>query len=364
MRTIAAVILLASLAAPLSGAQSRVDLTPYVPRYTVGVGYDFLHANAPPSACNCFGVQGGFVQGAVALNYWLRIAGEITGGRANNISPLGQNLTLMTYAAGPQVVLHTHRVETFGQVLFGAAHASDSYFPSGTTVSPTATSFALTTGGGIDINLTRHIAIRPIEAQYVRTTLPNGVNNVQNQTMLGAGIVLRMHGSWWTPDPHRARAKADKQMHDAPVPQPAAQPVIAAEKPVSPSPAPTSVPIPPASEDYSDFGTKVHSAYFDYDSYVIRPDAKLAVEAAAAYLKSHPKLRIIIGGYADERGTAEYNLALSEKRAQVVRDSLIFNGVSPDQLDVIAYGKEKQVCEAENEACFQENRRAEFEPRR
>lgn len=106
------------------------------------------------------------------------------------------------------------------------------------------------------------------------------------------------------------------------------------------------------------------SAFFDYDSYQIRPDAKTSLERDAAYLKAHPGTQVVIAGYADERGTAEYNLALGEKRAQAARDQLIADGVSPDQLDVISYGKEKSFCSSEDEHCFQENRRAELEPRR
>jgi peptidoglycan-associated lipoprotein len=309
-------------------------------------------------------MQGGFAQGTFALNEWLRIAAEVTGGHANNIGPLGQNLTLMTYAAGPQVVLGSRRFELFGQALFGAAHGSDSYFPSGSTASPSATSFALSTGGGLDFTLSHHVAIRVAQVQYLRTTLPNGTNNQQNQLMLGAGIVLRLHNNWWSRDPGGARAKAIKQMEN----QPAEQRKEAAA--VQPQAAPQTAPPATATAtvanaaDTSDFADKVKSALFDYDSYQLRPDAKAALEGDAAYLKSHPSLRVIVGGYADERGTAEYNLALGEKRAQVARDALIFNGVSPDQLDVVSYGKEVQTCEVENEACFQQNRRAGLEPRK
>ena len=361
MRTVVA-LLLASLATPLSRAQASPSNTaPDVPRYTAVVGYNFVHANAPPTACNCFGMQGGFAQGTFALNEWLRIAAEVTGGHANNIGPLGQNLTLMTYAAGPQVVLGSRRFELFGQALFGAAHGSDSYFPSGSTASPSATSFALSTGGGVDLTLSHHVAIRVAQVQYLRTTLPNGTNNQQNQLTLGAGIVLRLHNNWWSRDPGGARAKAIKQMQSQPVEQ-------RKEAVVQPQPAPPTTPpattIAANAADTSDFAEKVKSAFFDYDSYQIRPDAKAALEGDAAYLKEHPSLRVIVGGYADERGTAEYNLALGEKRAQAARDALIFNGVSPEQLDVVSYGKEVQTCKEENEACFQQNRRAGLEPRR
>jgi peptidoglycan-associated lipoprotein len=116
-----------------------------------------------------------------------------------------------------------------------------------------------------------------------------------------------------------------------------------------------------AADSGADFDSATKSALFDYDSYLIRPDARTALEQDAAYLKAHPSLQIVVAGYADERGTAEYNLALGEKRAQAARDQLIADGVSPDRLEVVSYGKEKQLCSAEDEKCFQENRRAGLE---
>jgi peptidoglycan-associated lipoprotein len=362
VRTLAAALVLTTLATPLAIAQASPNGSmPYVPRVTVALGYHYIHANAPPAGCDCFGLQGGFIQAAVTTKYWLRIAGEVTGGHADHIGTLGQNLTLMTYTAGPQIVLHSRRVETFGQALFGAAHGSDSYFPSGTTASSSATSFALSAGGGFDVNLTHHIAVRPAEVQYLRTSLPNGSNNRQNQLMLGAGLVFRLGGGTWIPNSH-AHARADKQQEQTP--PPASEP-HASVTPVT-EPTPTPIPVAPksTSNDTRDFAEKVKSAYFDYDSYELRADAKATLIADAEYLKNHPSLQVLVAGYADERGTAEYNLALGEKRAQAMRDGLIFNGVLPGQLEVVSYGKEVQACEIENEACFQKNRRASLEPRR
>lgn len=94
------------------------------------------------------------------MKNWLSIAGEFTGGHANNISLLGQNLTLMTYMAGPRVSHPGHRLVPFGQVLFGGAHGSDSYFPTFTSSTSSASSWALSSGGGLDVNLTRRFAIR------------------------------------------------------------------------------------------------------------------------------------------------------------------------------------------------------------
>lgn len=369
MRHTSIVLLLAALGTPLANAQvGGPDPAPYVPQYTVSLGYQYLRANAPPATCNCFSTMGGYASGTYAFRYWLRAAAEVTGSHDANIGPLGQNLTLMTYTAGPQVVLHAGRIEPYVQALFGAAHASDSYFPSSTSYSTSATSFAYQTGGGIDFTLSRHLGVKLIEAQYLHTGFPNGTNNAQNHLMLGAGIVFRLHGSLWTPDPGHQRAKAEKAMRKqdrtdaAAVVAAAPAPAVASFAPQPTSGAP-SHPAADSSASTASFAQAVKSAYFDYDSYDLRSDAKATLQQDAEYLKAHPELQVIVGGYSDERGTSEYNIALGEKRASAARDALIANGVSPGQLDVVSYGKEVQTCSVENEACFQLNRRAGFEPR-
>lgn len=109
-----------------------------------------------------------------------------------------------------------------------------------------------------------------------------------------------------------------------------------------------------------EFHKNVQDAFFDYDSYDLRPDAQAATAQAASYLAAHPGIRVVIGGYADERGSAEYNLALGENRANSARTALMAAGVAPNRLRVISYGKEKQFCTEQNETCWQENRRAQF----
>jgi outer membrane protein OmpA-like peptidoglycan-associated protein len=78
------------------------------------------------------------------------------------------------------------------------------------------------------------------------------------------------------------------------------------------------------------------TALFDYDSYKVRPDAQQAVEHAAAYLKEHPKIHVLVGGYYDERGSAEYNVALSENRANAARNALIAAGGDPVRLEIVS----------------------------
>jgi peptidoglycan-associated lipoprotein len=130
--------------------------------------------------------------------------------------------------------------------------------------------------------------------------------------------------------------------------------------PVAPTVPPPSGNLPGDMGSDEEFHKNVQDAFFDYDSYELRPDAQAATAQAASYLAAHPAIRIVIGGYADERGSAEYNLALGENRANAARTALTAAGVAPTRVRVISYGKEKQFCTEQNETCWQENRRAQF----
>ena len=76
----------------------------------------------------------------------------------------------------------------------------------------------------------------------------------------------------------------------------------------------------------------------------------------------YPAYKLTIEGYCDERGSAEYNLALGDARAKAAKDYLVNVGISSDQLKVVTFGKEKQVCTEHDESCWQRNRRAHFSP--
>ncbi len=126
------------------------------------------------------------------------------------------------------------------------------------------------------------------------------------------------------------------------------------------------VPEAPAAPSEGDMGSdqvfhqNVKDVFFDYDSYDLRPDAESSVTQAASYLAAHPAIRVVIGGYCDDRGSAEYNLALGENRANAARTALVNAGVAASRLRVISYGKEKQFCTEETESCWQQNRRGQF----
>lgn len=102
------------------------------------------------------------------------------------------------------------------------------------------------------------------------------------------------------------------------------------------------------------------SVYFDFDSYLIKPEFKSLVEAHAKYLTSNKTRKIIIQGNTDARGGSEYNLALGQKRAEAVRQALKSLGEPDSQMEAISFGKEKPKASGSDEASWTENRRADI----
>src|ERR1041384_5756901 len=100
--------------------------------------------------------------------------------------------------------------------------------------------------------------------------------------------------------------------------------------------------------------------YFDFDKYDLRSDAREMLKANADWLKKNPSATVQIEGHCDDRGTAEYNLALGAKRAQSAKDYLTNLGIPAEKISTISYGEEIPVCRNENEDCWQKNRHDRF----
>lgn len=109
-----------------------------------------------------------------------------------------------------------------------------------------------------------------------------------------------------------------------------------------------------------EFKANVQDVFFDYDTADIRGDAQATLSKDASYLNSHPDIKVVIGGYCDERGSDEYNLALGQNRANAAKTALVNAGVAANRIRVVSYGKEKPFCTESNEQCWQLNRRAGF----
>jgi len=104
------------------------------------------------------------------------------------------------------------------------------------------------------------------------------------------------------------------------------------------------------------------SIYFEFDSYTLDPKYASTISAHASYLKAFQKQKasVIIQGNTDDRGTAEYNLALGQKRSEAVKKALLSQGVRESQVEAVSFGKEKPANPAQTETAFKENRRADF----
>jgi peptidoglycan-associated lipoprotein len=109
-----------------------------------------------------------------------------------------------------------------------------------------------------------------------------------------------------------------------------------------------------------EFKANVQDIFYDYDTYSIRADAQATLSKDASYLVSHPDVKFVIGGYCDERGSNEYNLALGQNRADAAKNALVTAGVAASRIRVISYGKEKPFCTESTDECWQQNRRAGF----
>lgn len=106
---------------------------------------------------------------------------------------------------------------------------------------------------------------------------------------------------------------------------------------------------------------RIQDAYFDYNAHTLRRDAisTLATDSKelAQILQQYPGYKLKIEGYCDERGSAEYNVALGDARAKAAKDYLVNAGVAAAQLDTVSFGKENPVCTDHDESCWQKNRR-------
>ena len=107
-------------------------------------------------------------------------------------------------------------------------------------------------------------------------------------------------------------------------------------------------------------GGPLQDVLFSYDSFELSEEARQTLQANADWLQNNAEVKVEVEGHCDDRGTAEYNLALGAKRARAVQDYLITLGVPAERLSVISYGEELPQCTDSNESCWQRNRRGHF----
>jgi peptidoglycan-associated lipoprotein len=159
----------------------------------------------------------------------------------------------------------------------------------------------------------------------------------------------------------------------APEAAPAPAPVVAAPAPVAtpaPAPAPAAPQAAPESKvtpvtlaphlDPANALSKDRSVFFDFDQFVIREPDRRVVELHGKYLASANAVKVVVEGNADERGSREYNLALGNKRAQAVVQSLKLLGAKDGQMEAVSYGEERPRASGHDEASWAQNRRADI----
>jgi peptidoglycan-associated lipoprotein len=141
-------------------------------------------------------------------------------------------------------------------------------------------------------------------------------------------------------------------------------------RPPSPPPPPAAAPAPAPLSEADAFRRKsldelnaehpLSDVFFDYNENVLKDEARTKLQQDAAWLMKWPQTHIAVDGHCDERGSAEYNLGLGERRAVAVRDYLTSLGISSARIETRSLGKESPFCTGEGEACWSQNRRDHF----
>ena len=157
------------------------------PAIEIGVGYTYFHANAPPSACGCFSLNGG--GGSLVLNalHGMSIVADLSAAHANNVDGTTQSITIFNYLFGPRYSYRsTHRFTPFVQALVGGTQEISNY-----AYVQNLGAFAASGGGGVNTLINRRIQWNIAEVDYVYSRLPNAANNHQNNLRVTTGFSVR-----------------------------------------------------------------------------------------------------------------------------------------------------------------------------
>ena len=148
-----------------------------------------------------------------------------------------------------------------------------------------------------------------------------------------------------------------------PSPTPVSTPTVVTVEPVA-TPAPQPAPMVEADDfrakSLVEISSYLKPAFFDYDKADIRGDARDVLAANATWLKKYSSVQFTIEGHSDERGTAQYNLALGDRRANAAKDYVVSLGVDASRIKTVSYGKERPFATGHDEDSWQKNRRAHF----
>jgi len=191
------VLLFGAMAATSLGAQNarpeKKSITAPVSHLEVAMTYDALHANAANG--KDFWMQGGGVQAEGYLAHGFGVVADLTGEHTANMRNSGVGLDMVTMTFGPRYTWHPARSRSaiYGQALVGRANGFNSVFPNARGADSSANDLALKVGGGLNYTLSRRIAVRAIEADWMRTQLPNSNTGTQDSLQIGTGLILRFY---------------------------------------------------------------------------------------------------------------------------------------------------------------------------
>ena len=175
-----------------------------LPRAEVSLAYSATEANAPPGQCGCFFMNGASVEGNFRLKRAYTAVADVTYAHTGGIHDTGNSLSLLMATGGVRLNFRFghqrddgwdtyYKVKPFVQGLVGVAHGFDGSFPqSSGFINPSASSFALLGGIGLDIKWRRHLSFRAIQADYGYTRLPNLAGNDQNLLRISSGITIHL----------------------------------------------------------------------------------------------------------------------------------------------------------------------------
>jgi outer membrane immunogenic protein len=187
-------ILGVTLSTGLLAQNQKPTLTTHGADIDVAITYVAERAKIASVDCGCFWLQGGSGDFALTFAHGIGVAANLTGLHNGNVGT-GLELDKVLFAMGPRYTFNVkHHGAVFGEGLFGGVHGFNSIFPSSNGVAGAANSFAMMFGGGVDFRLAKHLRIRAVEADYVRSTLPNNADNVQNDLRLAAGVSFHSSG--------------------------------------------------------------------------------------------------------------------------------------------------------------------------
>lgn len=175
-----------------------------LPRAEVSLAYSPMEVNAPPAQCGCFFMNGASAEGNFRTYRGYTTVVDVTAAHVANIHNTGQPFSMLMVTGGTRLnfrfghaerdgVDYIYRYKPFVQGLVGFAHGFDSAFPDKAGfIQPSASSFALLVGIGLDVKYRRHLSFRAIQADYGYTRLPNLVGNDQNLLRISSGITIHL----------------------------------------------------------------------------------------------------------------------------------------------------------------------------